>query len=155
MKKVVSVCVYLFLWCVFIYIFLNIFLSLPRERERKVYIYHSHLFLFFSRVPTFFTYTDAFSRTLARTRSRFRSSTFVPFAFVRIRSLSSFPRGRLSYLREHLSVARYIIIPAQPFEHTCLFKVSSPRNRTCDVIPHFYYTLRRRLNMRISEKRVQ
>lgn len=123
--------VYISFFGVYLYLF-NIFLSLPRERECKMCTWYSHFLVFFCFLRILTSLHAVNVPTHIRSRSR--TSTFISLRF-----LSFFPCKRFSFtcLREYISVARYIIIPTQPFVHAYLFKISSLYNRTCDVIPYF------------------
>ena len=99
MKKVMSVCVYLFFFGVYLY-FCNIFLSLPWELER---IYNIRIF-FLSRILTFLhtyyiprhTRSHSFAISITDIRTPLHSLPFV------------FPMWIL-FVSSYLSIARYII----------------------------------------------
>ena len=118
---------FFFLVCICISV---IFFSLSHE---NLNVYITFVFFFFHVFLHFYTHT-IFPGILARTRSRFRSLTFVLLC---IRSLLSFLCEYFSCLR--VSLDRKIHY-SQFFVHA-LFKISSLCNCTYNVIPHFSFYL--------------
>lgn len=122
--------VYISFFGVYLYFF-NICFSLSHENVNVRCVHGIRIFFFLFFPPHALSHTDDHSHAHS-----------LAISLIDIHTPShSFPfvlpvQTLFTCLREYLSVGRYIIIATQPFVRARLFKISSPCNRTCDVIPY-------------------